>query len=684
MGIRIKIYAWMVNRAPGIRERYQKKRGQAHGAGRLLAWGYLLWLNFSYYALRRRSVGERQMQGFYEKKELHCGGNESASAGREAPEKLAKRLAEYDVASFDVFDTLIFRPFSHPADLFHFVGGKLDYLDFKKIRQEMEEKARAERYEKEGDYEVKLEEIYSVMERETGIGKEEGMQAELEEECRFCFANPYMKRVVEEMKKYGKRIIVISDMYLGEGHVREILKRAGYGDFDAYYISCERRRSKHEGNLYQEVKREEGEGKRYVHIGDNMFSDMTQGKKHGFDVVFYKNVNEAGLPFRAEDMSAITGSVYRGIVNAHLYHGLGEYGPAYEYGFLYGGLFAVGYCQFIREYVKRQGVEKVLFLSRDGAVLSRVYEKLYPGECQEYVYWSRLAAAKLSAGRHKYDYFRRFLYQKVNQGFTLFDVFRSMELEDMMDGMRAWQRQKASGGTAVCKGDRVYADLAADAELTERNVELVKAFLMEHWEEALRHYEGQVQAGGVYYREVLEGVRRAAAVDIGWAGSGAVLLSHMVNRVWGMDCRITGIVAGTNSCHTYERDAAEPLLENGTLVSYLFSQKENRDIWKFHNPGKNHNLHWEMLLGAEEGSFRGFYPDGRGGYRLAWKGENKNAQSVREIHRGILDFADRYLEAMGDERLEISGRDAYAPMLLMEGDGKYRKGMEYLMDEAGV
>lgn len=32
------------------------------------------------------------------------------------------KLKEYDVVSFDVFDTLIFRPFSVPTDLFSLVG----------------------------------------------------------------------------------------------------------------------------------------------------------------------------------------------------------------------------------------------------------------------------------------------------------------------------------------------------------------------------------------------------------------------------------------------------------------------------------------------------------------------------------------------------------------------------------
>ena len=95
-------------------------------------------------------------------------------------------------------------------------------------------------------------------------------------------------------------------------------------------------------------------------------------------------------------MSVIIGSIYRGIVNTHIHNGLYEYTREYEYGFIYGGLFVTGYCQFIHEYRKTHQIDKILFLARDGYILMKAYEKLYPNEAEsvQYVYWSRLAAVK--------------------------------------------------------------------------------------------------------------------------------------------------------------------------------------------------------------------------------------------------------------------------------------------------
>lgn len=664
----IAVYKVLVNRIPGIQSRYKQCRSRVHGLGRAGAWLYLLWLNISYYVLRNKALKTVDKYPYYEEKRLLADTSESQRSVRETPEEFAQKLLSYDVISFDVFDTLIFRPFSEPADLFYFVAEKLNYLDFRRIRCEMEYRSRGELYKRTGSREVNLQEIYELLERETGIGADEGMAAELEAEYRFCFANPYMHKVAGALKKHGKRVVVTSDMYLNKEQIGRLLRKAGYGSFDAYYISSDCRTSKSSGGLYEIVREREGREKRLAHVGDHPVSDVKQAKKHGIDAFHYPNVNTSGMPYRAEDMSAITGSLYRGLVNTHIHNGLRAYSQAYEYGFIYGGLFAAGYCRFIHKYVEENHVEKLLFLARDGELLKQVYDRMYPEENTEYVYWSRLAAAKLSAGRYKYDYFRRFLYHKVNQGYRLSDIFRTMEIEDMLDRMCGEEGLKE--GTA----------------LTDKNVETVKGYLTENWTEVLSHYEGQVKAAAEYYGQVMAGIKRAAAVDIGWAGSGAVTLDYMMNAVWKMDCEVTGIIAGTNSCNNYEMDAGEPQLTSGKLVSYLFSQQQNRDIWKLHDAAKNHNLYWELFLDSQYGSLKGFYPDKKGGYRIVLKEPQKNADMVMQIRKGILDFTDRYLAAAGTEGVRISGRDAYAPMVLVAGrnNGAYRKGLDRKTGDANL
>lgn len=679
-----QIYMILVNKIPGIQERYKRKRNSTKGIGRVGAWAYLLWLNLAYHVFRYKRVGTPEKYPYYENKHLYSKGSESSLSKREPPEELAKRLARYDMVSFDVFDTLLLRPFDKPADLFYLLGDELEYMDFKRIRMEAEWKAREKKYKETGSHEVTLEEIYDLLAEETGIDKKQVMRREVELEKTYCFANPYMKKVTEELKKRKKRLLIISDMYLHTEQIRELLKGCGYEEFDAYYVSCDRGKSKSKGDLYREVKEQEearyeekgknGQKKelRLVHVGDNYVADIENARKQDFDTIHYVNVNAAGEQYRAEDMSAITGSLYRGIVNTHIHNGLKEYTREYEYGFIYGGLFVTGYCQFIHNYAAVHGADRILFLARDGDILRKVYHRLYPEEEEKtrYVYWSRLAAAKLAAGYFKYDYFRRFLYHRVNQGYTLEKILSSMELEDMLEEM--------------CQ----ETGLPAQERLTEKNVEKIKAFFLESWNQVLAHYEGQTEAGGRYFREVLGDSKKAVAVDIGWAGSGAIALDYMVNKVWKLDCSVTGIIAGTNTCHNAEPDTSETFLQGGKLVSYLYSQRENRDLWKLHDPGKNHNLYWEILLEAPHGSLKGFYLDEDGKWECRFKEEKADRRKVEEIQRGILEFAGQYKQYMEKSELfgYISGRDAYAPMILAERENnkEFIESICGLMDEVNI
>ena len=130
--MRMKIYHFMVNRHNGIRTRYHAMHDGAEGIRKLFSYVYLLWLNFCYYAVFCRFLGREQDLDFYEKKRLLTTRSESKTYTR--PKDLAKMLSDYDVISFDVFDTLLFRPFSEPADVFYFLGEIFPVSDVKRIR----------------------------------------------------------------------------------------------------------------------------------------------------------------------------------------------------------------------------------------------------------------------------------------------------------------------------------------------------------------------------------------------------------------------------------------------------------------------------------------------------------------------------------------------------------------------
>ena len=118
---------------------------------------------------------------------------------------------------------------------------------------------------------------------------EVGIQTEMDTELQFCYANPFMQEVYEKLQRLGKRIILISDMYLPKEFIGRILDKNGYFGYDKLYVSCEYGKSKIDGSLFALVRSEQSG--RIVHVGDNARSDIVMAKKNGFDAFYYPNVS---------------------------------------------------------------------------------------------------------------------------------------------------------------------------------------------------------------------------------------------------------------------------------------------------------------------------------------------------------------------------------------------------------
>ena len=583
--MRQKIYYSLVNKKPGISYRYHRYHDGTSGVKKAGSWIYLIWLNFAYYILFCHFLGRVPEMDFYEEKNVDSKNSETCNYIEKNKNlrvhKYVEQLSSYDVVSFDIFDTLIFRPVSQPTEVFYLIGEKLGISDFKNIRAWAEADARLKCYQKHKHMEISLKDIWLNLQEDVGVLAEGGMQVEIDTELSVCYANPFMLEVWKELVKRNKRIIVVSDMYLPASVLERMLQKNGFTGYEKLYVSCEYEKNKASGTLFKLVK-EDYSNERIIHVGDNPHSDDEMARKNGFSTYPYPNVNHNMLLYRPYDMSYLVGGAYRGIVSNRIYNGLYKYSMEYEYGYIYGGLFVLGYCQFIHDYCKKNDVDKILFLSRDGDTIKKVYEKLYPTDRTEYVYWSRKAATVLMANEDKHDYFRRFIYHKINQQYTISDILKSMQLEFLLGELSDWKEIWLEKEKILTDdyGKSQFVDLKLEDELTDKNGYLLRRFIEAKWELVTEFYREQQEAAKKYYQTVLSEAARVVAVDIGWAGSGALALSHLVEKVWKLPSVITGLIAGTNTIYNSEPDASETFLQSGKLVSYLYSQRHNRDLLK--------------------------------------------------------------------------------------------------------
>lgn len=209
------------------------------------------------------------------------------------PEEAQRQLKDYEIISFDLFDTLLFRPVMKPTDLFVFVGEKLGVADFKELRIEAEREARRQAIKSRHQSEVTIEEIYAVLAPRINIPLEQGVSTEIETELLVCYGNAKMREIWQKLLRDKKRIIVVTDMYLPRVVLTELLEKNGFGGFERLFISNEVAKSKADGKLYATVKKELGFGKgklpehTMIHIGDNVRSDYRNAKKNGIPALLY-------------------------------------------------------------------------------------------------------------------------------------------------------------------------------------------------------------------------------------------------------------------------------------------------------------------------------------------------------------------------------------------------------------
>lgn len=237
-------------------------------------------------------------------------------------ERARRKILDKNIkcVSFDIFDTLVERPFLRPDDTFEFLsyyynqsrGSKLN-VDFALFRREAESRVRMKIQEKYPFYrEVTLEEIYSQLTADGILSEEESREMMLKEinfEYRFCRRREAGYELYEFAKRCGKTVACISDMYLPKTVIQTILERAGYMDVDYILVSSDERVCKCDGRLFNVFLNETGfSAKQVMHFGDNYASDYLAPRK----VHIFVSKDVTYLPSAKELLTGTCGLTYSG------------------------------------------------------------------------------------------------------------------------------------------------------------------------------------------------------------------------------------------------------------------------------------------------------------------------------------------------------------------------------------
>ena len=561
----------------------------------------------------------------------------------------AEQLMKYDVISFDVFDTLLFRAVERPVDVFRLLEAEWEIMGFAKLREEAEHRARI------GKTEVTVEEIYEILSKELCLDQEEAIEKELRMEEKVCYANPYLYQVFGKLRHAGKKIVAVSDMYLSGERIKRLLTACGYDGFAGIYVSCDYQKTKGSGKLQQKVQELTGSDCTYVHIGDNQISDIDASRRMGWDAVYYQNITAQGQPYRQGGMDSLAASFYKGLVNARLHSGIGCKSGLYEYGYAYGGILAFGYCQYLETLAHQEGFDQFLFVARDGYLLHKIYTERFQAVDCAYIPFSRFAAYQLTMERN----WKNFLLQAVlprsqaNPKETVGEVLKICDMQYLEQYLAEYGlRQEQEFGTA--------------------QYEAVETIFREKIGQIKKQYTSQEKAAENYFIDVVGTHKKICVVDLGWQGTGAVCLKYFLEKKCGMDLQVSGALMGM-----YGNDSAGICVSSGQMHSYLFSQQKNRDTLFRHAGAYSEivfrNLLAEILFTEDAPTFLTFKLDQNGQTMLVYGKPEQNTDAITKMQSGILDFVQdffRYWKMFGGW-LTLCGQEAYLPFDAMARDQAY-------------
>ena len=204
---------------------------------------------------------------------------------RLSADDLFKILSQYDVISFDIFDTALSRKVEFPEDVFQIMSVEMEHNDFRSVRKTAENDARDAKEKSDETREVNIDEIYEILEKNFGIDPA-WKDREIELELALCEANPVILDVYNRLKNMGKTLVFMSDMYLKRETLDAMLKKIGYSGYEKIFLSNEYGTRKGEGTLQPELV-DAYPDKFIVHIGDNWSADVVKTAECGISTLYW-------------------------------------------------------------------------------------------------------------------------------------------------------------------------------------------------------------------------------------------------------------------------------------------------------------------------------------------------------------------------------------------------------------
>ncbi len=327
--------------------------------------------------------------------------------------QLRQKIADADVVSFDFFDTLVMRQTLDAVDVIEHVESKLVEMgiflnDFVKIRMEGEKVLSRKKA-------PRLIEIYQfVLEKAVkrdvlDVTAKILADIEWQTDTKLMVPRKEICDFFHEAARSGKKVYIVSDTYYGKGQLAEILEKFKISGYVDILSSSDYGIGKQQG-LYEILKRREP-GKKYLHIGDDIVTDVESAQKHNFITCrlmsaadLFESTGNLGF---GEEIESLSDRLKIGILLAKIFNspfwfekedrriGIAD---VYDIGYLICAPIICDFVLWFYRQIEEQQLHNIWLGARDGYLIKKMYMYLSElcGQKDESIYFliSRIAAVR--------------------------------------------------------------------------------------------------------------------------------------------------------------------------------------------------------------------------------------------------------------------------------------------------
>lgn len=360
---------------------------------------------------------------------------------------MKKANKEYKLYSFDIFDTLITRKVATPKGIFvlmkDIINQSPQFADlpndvktnFFNYRTNSEFYLRQINNQWNDGKDISLDMIYNHIQHTYFLTNEQ-TQAIKELEIQLELDNIIpIKENIEKLKvllEKGKRVVLISDMYLPEYIIKEMLLKCDPVLCQVkLYLSSTLGFMKTKQALFHYVKEQENvEFREWTHMGDNKFADFFCARKLGIKAVLYPYVK-----FKEYEKSLLVANSQNSFVQISLGCAknirLNKFpnDEKAQLGASLAGPILFPYIYWLLDQAQKRGIERLYFIARDGYILKLIADLIIKENNlpikTKYIYGSRKAWRISALNLDDDELYRQFVQftmyepKKVNQAFGL-------------------------------------------------------------------------------------------------------------------------------------------------------------------------------------------------------------------------------------------------------------------------